>query len=105
MTVVELEPYWGPVTPQPATQPINGRIRLFGFSIRETSGAATAQLLITNQPNGGGLEMVSVNLNALEADRDWFGPNGLLLANGYFPTFTGAIAGSVFVKYVGEGGL
>lgn len=105
MTVVELEPYWGPVTPQPAAQPINGRIRLFGYSVRETSGAAKAQMLVTNQPNGGGLEIVSINLNAGESDREWWGPNGLLLANGYFPSTTGAIAGSVFVKYVGEGGL
>ena len=104
MTVVEIEWHHRPVLPIAIGASIGGRVRLFGWSARETSGAATALVQITNAPGGGGLELMAIGLNASETVRDWFGPDGIELENGYFPAVTGAVAGSVFVKISGEGG-
>lgn len=105
MTMLELMDLWGPAQPFTLAGPIGGRVRLYGFSVRETTGAAGAQVLITNAPNGGGLEMLSIGLGAGQTVREWFGPNGVILPNGYFPSITGAVAGTAFLRLMGEGGL
>ena len=104
MTMVEVAWHHRPVLPIQVSGSIGGRVRMMGWNVRETSGAATALVQITNAPSGGGIEVMSIPLNANEGVRDWFGPEGIELENGYFPTITGAVAGSVFVKISGDGG-
>lgn len=83
--------------PQPAAFPVGGRVILMGWSVRETGGVAVASLVVRNGTDATGMESASVNLNAGDSVRDWFGPHGILLDNGYFPVVTGAVAGSVFL--------
>lgn len=83
--------------PQPVGGKVGGRVILMGWSIRETSGLAVASVIVHNGTDASGLESASVNLNASDSVRDWFGPRGILLDNGYFPVVTGAVAGAVWL--------
>lgn len=69
---------------------------LLGWSIRETTGAAVAQVIFRD---GGstGEEIASANLNAGESTRDVF-PFGISLIDDlYLDVTSGAIAGAVYL--------
>lgn len=93
---VELEPGHLAVA-QPVGAKISGRVIVLGWSVRETTGAASAQLLCLNGADATGLETWAYNLNASGSARDWVGPRGISFDNGYFPVVTGAVAGAVLV--------
>lgn len=83
--------------PQPVGGQVGGRVILMGWSIRETSGLAVASVIVRNGTDASGMESASINLNASDSVRDWFGPRGILLDNGYFPVVAGAVAGAVWL--------
>lgn len=57
-------------------------LRLIGFSIVETAGAAATLKIIHGATGAGGTELVGVNLAASESTSDWFGPEGIAAASG-----------------------
>lgn len=82
------------------TQPlaaINNRVVLYGYSVRETAGAA-AQVLILNGADASGLEVVGINLNPNESIRDWLGDRGIVCDVSLFVVKTGTVTGSLYVK-------
>lgn len=67
-------------------------VRLMGYSFKESTGAATAQIAILDGGSVAGSPVVFIDLIANESTRDWFGPGGILIKSGLFLQ---VIAGSV----------
>ena len=99
MRLGDFEDEWGPTIPVDATKKIGGRVILMGLYVRESSGAAPATWFVSNGTDATGLESVGATLQANESTRDWFGPDGVLLDNGFFPVLTGAVVGAIYVRY------
>ncbi len=60
----------------------SNNLRLFGYSFRESAGAA-AQFRIRNGPTGAaGVIHRNIVLAANQEIHEWFGPNGILSENG-----------------------
>lgn len=102
-TVQAVSPGW----PTPITLPIgqnpypsaiiSGACRLMGWSVRETTGAALAEVDIFSGSSTTGLLVAKVTLAANESNREWFGPAGIR-CNGIYTNFvTGSIDGVLFV--------
>jgi hypothetical protein len=83
---------------------IGGHVVLYGWALKETTGAAAAELDIYNGADASGDDVIPVVFSAGQSTRDWFGPQGLALSIGYFPVLvSGAIAGTVFIgDYLGD---
>jgi hypothetical protein len=65
-----------------AVFPASNNLRLFGYSFRESGGAA-AQFRIRNNPvAGAGVIVRNIVLAANQEQHEWFGPNGILCENG-----------------------
>lgn len=96
----ELELVWVPhVRPVPYNSTLPGRIRLFGYSVKESTGAATAELDIYNGADTTGLLAIPIPLAAGQAAEDWFGPQGLHLDVGILGhVASGSVTGSLFVS-------
>lgn len=77
---------------------IAGRLLVVGVSVRETTGAAVASVLVADSGNPAipGLGVIPFNLAASESVRDWFWP-GIIYSRGVQLTITGTCSGSVFV--------
>lgn len=81
----------------------NGRLttaagRLVGFALRETSGAASAVVVIRDGADATGAVLAPVTLGPGESVRDWFGPAGVNIAAGCFVHIvSGAVEGAVYL--------
>jgi hypothetical protein len=82
--------------------PVSGKCILFGYSVRETTGAVGATLQILNGMDATGLEVVGVQLNPSGAARDWFGTQGIRTDVGIFPVITGTVKGAIWVWVSGK---
>ena len=68
--------------------------RLAGWSIRETSGTASAVVRLRDGVDASGGLLATISLAAAESARDWFMPTGIGFANGlYIEIVTGAVEG------------
>lgn len=84
--------------PEPAASIIGGHVVLYGYAIKEGTGAAGAELDIYDGQDNKGLLALPISLAAGQSVRDWFGPQGLHLRGGLFSVATGSVVGSVFVN-------
>lgn len=71
---------------------LGGPALLFGWSLRESTGAAAAQLDIYDGADGTGQLLATITLTAGQSTRDYPGLPGLYCARGLF---VNAVAGSV----------
>lgn len=71
---------------------LGGPLLLFGWSLRESTGAAPAQLDVYDGADQTGQPVATVTLAAGESTRDWLGLPGLYCRRG---VFVNAVAGSV----------
>jgi len=79
----------------------SGIVICFGWSVKETAGAA-ASFTIGDGLAVAGLDQVfPVALNANETNREWFGPQGIVFEQGlFFHAVAGALTGAVFFRAV-----
>jgi len=61
--------------------PASNNLRLFGYSFRESGGAA-AQFRIRNGTSAAGAIVRNIVLAANQEQHEWFGPNGVLCEGG-----------------------
>lgn len=88
------------VWPVPYNSTISGRFKLFGYSVKETTGSSTAELDIYNGADTGGLLVIPIPLAGGQAAEDWFGPQGITLNVGILGHVTsGSITGSLFIGH------
>ena len=72
--------------------------RLAGYSIRETSGTASAVVRIRDGFDNTGDILLTISLTAAESTRDWFMPGGIAFTIGcYLEVVSGAVEGAVFL--------
>jgi len=75
---------------------------LFGYSLYETTGSATAQVNIYNGGDTGGQLVLPISLGKSQSAEDWFGPQGLIMDVGIFVNVaSGTVNGSLFVHFTG----
>jgi hypothetical protein len=90
--------YGWPVIPVALPQTVGGYAILLGYSIYESTGSASATLLIYSGTDTKGTLAIPITLGASQSTEDWFGPQGLHMPAGIFPTVTaGTVKGSLFV--------
>ena len=72
--------------------------RLLGWSIRETSGAATATFRLRDGNNAAAVMLANANLAANESIRDFWFPAGILVATGriYLEIVSGSVEGVLY---------
>lgn len=79
-------------------QPVGGHVIVYGWSLKESTGTAAAELDLIDGTDATGLNLVPITLTAGQSTRDWLGPQGLHFRNGLFPRVaSGAIVGSVWI--------
>ncbi len=61
--------------------PASNNLRLFGYSFRESAGAA-AQFRIRNGTSAAGVIVRNIVLAANQEIHEWFGPNGIACPGG-----------------------
>lgn len=72
--------------------------RVAGINFRETSGAATALVLLHDGPDANGDVFLEIALAANESTRDWFLPTGIGFGAGcYVEVASGAVSGGIFL--------
>lgn len=77
---------------------ITGRALLKGFSLRETTGTATAAVTIHDGIADNNNFLAVIDLNASESVRDWFTGRGVLVDRGIFvEVLSGTVEGVVYV--------
>ena len=77
---------------------VHGFVVLYGYSIKETTGGAVAELDIYDGFDTAGVLAVPIPLSAGQGAEDWFGPQGLHLRVGLNPVVaSGSIAGSIWI--------
>jgi hypothetical protein len=99
---VDFEVAWARAVFGQPLAPIAGKCILFGWSVRETSGAAQATVQILNGYDLTGLEVLATQLNPSGVARDWFGPQGIKTDVGIFPVITGTVKGSIWAWVSGR---
>lgn len=99
---VEFEVAWAKAVHADPIAQVSGKCILFGYSFRETSGAAGATIQLLNGADATGLEVVGVQLNPSGAARDWFGPQGIRTDVGIFPVVTGSVKGAIWCWVSGK---
>lgn len=98
MTEPEIEPISVPATVA-GTLFANGPIRLMGWALKESTGAAAAAFELYDGNDATGQSLAPVTLVANESIRDWFGAAGVLCERGVFLNVTaGSVRGTLFVK-------
>lgn len=76
-----------------------GPVRLMGWSLKETTGAATAAFELYDGNDVTGQSLAPVTLQANESIRDWFGATGIICERGLFINVTsGSVRGTLFMK-------
>lgn len=71
---------------------------IVGFALRETSGVASATVVLRDGFDAGGDPILPITLAPGESVRDWFGPAGVNLSIGLYVTVTGAVDGSIWLR-------
>lgn len=79
----------GPITLSPG--------RLAGWSLRETSGAATATVRLLDGPDKGGALLAAVALAAGGTANQWLMPGGASYGAGVYVDITGSVEGVVYL--------
>lgn len=99
MTAVDVEltlarrPY-----PVPVLSVLGGHVILYGYSLKESTGAATAELDLYDGTSTASLLAVPITLGAGMSTEEWFGPQGVHFRNGLMPSLaSGAVVGSLFI--------
>lgn len=89
-------PSWINAFPLPAASSIliGGACRYFGFSLRETAGAA-ARLNIYSGTGTGGEQLDTIQLAANESAREWYAPGGIAANGIYVELAVGAMTGTI----------
>lgn len=73
--------------------------RIAGFSVRETTGAGPALVMLHDGADIGGDLVMTISLSAGESARDWFWPGGISLTYGLFvEVATGSIEGVAYLS-------
>ena len=76
---------------------------LLGWSVRETSGNATATFRLWNTTQAQGVIVATVSLNSGESSRDYL-PRGIECAGGlYFELVSGTLEGSAWFLVEAQG--
>lgn len=74
--------------------------RLMGLSLRETTGAAGAQVEVVDGTDSQGEPVMTVALSPGESTREWFGPHGILLERGcFYQVNSGTVDAFAFVAF------
>lgn len=91
-----------PIAATGVSQPLLSRaILLYGFAIRESSGAATADIDLIDGADVNGEIVCPITLGAAQSVRDYFPKDGLLIEAGLFlKVNSGTVRGSIFWRYV-----
>src|SRR5487761_1489348 len=77
----------------------SGRYLLYGWSLRETTGAAAASLDLYDGGGAGGTLAGSVGLASGGSSVAWFGENAILLEQGlYLDMLSGSVQGAFYVR-------
>lgn len=99
MSINEVDIFTGKAArPVNITEKIGGRSILMGYSVKEASGTASAEIDIVNGADATGMIVCPVTLSAGQSTEDWFGPQGLQMDVGVFcHVASGAVVGSVWV--------
>lgn len=99
MSLIEVEQYFHSPFPTPAVAgPIGGRVKLFGYSLQESTGTSPAQVNLYDSTAASGWIAVPIPLTAGQGAEDWFGPQGLTFRNGLFIAIaSGSVLGSIFI--------
>jgi hypothetical protein len=74
-------------------------LRLMGFSVKESAGAAATAVL--RHGGTGGVDTVFINLATAGSDTQWFGPQGIPMPSGvWIERLTGSCAITLYTKIV-----
>lgn len=77
----------------------NYAIVLYGWALKNPSGASTAAADIYDNTDGTGTAIIPLTFATSESIGDWFGPGGILLKNGVYVNVTsGEVKGSLFYR-------
>lgn len=88
-----------PARPVNYNQAVGGFVLLMGFSLKETTGTAIAELDLYNGTDTSGLDVYPITLAAGQSTADNFAPGGLLFPSGLFPSVvSGSVKGSLWIK-------
>jgi hypothetical protein len=78
---------------------IGGAQLVMGWSLRETTGAATATVEVFDGQDTTGQLLASISLNPGQSIRDWLGPGGLETDIGVFVSvLSGSVRGAIWVR-------
>lgn len=71
---------------------------MFGWAIRETTAAAGASFRLWDGNAAGTELLANCNLASNESDRDWFGPQGIVVQTGriFIEVVSGSLEGVVY---------
>lgn len=70
-----------------------------GYALRETTGAATALVVLRDGRDTFGDELIGISLAQGESVRDWFGARGPTFDEGvYVDVVSGSVAGALFLR-------
>jgi hypothetical protein len=76
-------------------------VDLYGWSLRNMSGAAAAVIDIYDGTDASGIPVFPLVIPANVTAEAWFGPNGVHMKNGvYANVTTGEIKGSILYKHL-----
>lgn len=97
LTEVALQ-FWRPSRPINITDVLTGYAVLMGYSVKESTGSASAELDVYNSTAATGLLVIPMTLTAGQSAEDWFGPQGLEMSVGIFCNVaSGAVSGSLWI--------
>lgn len=81
-----------------AQQLLTGGALLLGWWLKETTGSAPAELVVTDGTAPDALVVADVDLLTSESTREWFGPAGIELRQGAVVTpATGSVNGALYL--------
>lgn len=87
--------------PGASSQPTSSPGALVGFSLVESTGGASAQLVLRDGTDSTGAVLAIVTLGPGESVRDWFGPSGVGFGRGVFvDPVAGQVDGAVYLRAV-----
>lgn len=79
----------------------NSAGRLVGWSLKEATGNAAAEIDLLDGTSTDGDLLAPITLSAGESTRDWFGPAGISYGAGLFAqAVTGSVVGTVWIGRV-----
>lgn len=79
---------------------VSGRLRFYGFAVKETTGATTAEVDFYDGQGSNGILIAGVTLAANESAREWWNRPGVTATNGVAVVWvSGSVSGSIFVLY------